>query len=335
MVKAVQYHSFGDTEVLEMKEIPREVLEENQVRVKVSAVGLNPVDYKIYKGTKQLRMLSFVMKLRKPSLWFQSKESLFPRGVGRDFSGVITEVGAGVTNFSVGEEVFGTIISAPGLGTKKGSLATEITVPVSDIERKPATIDFHKAATMGVAALTVGGAFRRIDLKAEDVLVISGASGGIGSIAVQYAVALGATVIGIASEKNAEYLKSLGAIPVAYGEGVEQRIAQAVDAPITKFLDCFGGEYVKIAFGLGLKGNAIGTLVPSPPAIIKGAQFTGPRHSEYADFEKLASFVASGKVKLYIDQEYPFTIEAVREAYQSLESGHTRGKKVVVIDDAE
>ena len=142
-------------------------------------------------------------------------------------------------------------------------------------------------------------------------------------------------MIGIASEKNAEYLKSLGAIPVAYGEGVEQRIAQAVDAPITKFLDCFGGEYVKIAFGLGLKGNAIGTLVPSPPAIIKGAQFTGPRHSEYADFEKLASFVASGKVKLYIDQEYPFTIEAVREAYQSLESGHTRGKKVVVIDEAE
>ena len=75
--------------------------------------------------------------------------------------------------------------------------------------------------------------------------------------------------------------------------------------------------------------------MPSPPAIIKGAQFTGPRHSEYADFEKLASFVASGKVKLYIDQEYPFTIEAVREAYQSLESGHTRGKKVVVIDNAE
>ena len=121
----------------------------------------------------------------------------------------------------------------------------------------------------------------------------------------------------------------------AYGEDVEQRILQAVEEPITKFLDCFGGGYVNMAFRLGLKGSAIGTLVPSPPAIIKGAQFTDPRHSEYADFEKLASFVSSGKVNLYIDQEYPFTIEAVREAYQSLEAGHTRGKKVVVIDKAE
>ena len=223
------------------------------------------------------------------------------------------------------------MISDPGLGTKRGALATEICVNESEIVLKPEMIDMNHAATMGVASLTVGGAFRRIELNSKDVIVISAAAGGIGSIAVQYAVAKGAIVIGIASKKNSDYLKSLGAIPVAYEENIQNALLSASAKPITKFLDCYGSDYVKLAFSLGLKGTAIGTLVPSPYVMIRGAQFTGPRHSTYDDLNTLAEMVSDGKVRLNIDQIYDFSLKSVREAYRSLKSGHTRGKKVVKV----
>jgi len=231
----------------------------------------------------------------------------------------------------LGDKVFGTIISDPGLGTKKGALATEICVSESEIALKPENIDMNHAATMGVASLTVGGAFRRINLNSKDVVVISAASGGIGSIAVQYAVAKGATVIGIASKNNAEYLESLGAIPVSYEEDVQKSLLSVAPKPITKFLDCYGGDYVKLAFSLGLKGTSIGTLVPSPYVLIRGAQFTGPRHSTYDDFKTLEEMVSDGKVQLNIEKEYSFSLESVREAYRSLKLGHTRGKRIIKI----
>ena len=313
VVQAIQYSRFGNEEVLDLVNIKSDSLKVNQVRVEVHAVGLNPIDYKTFEGAKPLRFLSFMTKLRNPSRWFESKSSLFPRGVGRDFAGVIT------------------IISDPGLGTKRGALATEICVNESEIVLKPKTIDMNHAATMGVASLTVGGAFRKIELSSNDVVVISAATGGIGSIAVQYAVAKGATVIGIASKKNSEYLKSLGAIPVAYEENIHNALLSATPKPITKFLDCYGSDYVKLAFSLGLKGSEIGTLVPSPYVIIRGAQFTGPRHSTYDDFKALAEMVSDGKVQLNIDQVYDFSLKSVREAYRSLKLGHTRGKKVVKV----
>ena len=156
-VQAVQYDCFGPVENLKLANVPGENPEEGQVKIAVHAVGLNPVDYKIFEGAPQLRMLSRVMKIRNPRRWFESKKSQFPRGIGRDFSGTVLEVGPGVSGYHVGDEVFGTIVSAPGLGTKRGSLATEICVNTGDIALKPASIDFDHAAAMGVAALTVGG----------------------------------------------------------------------------------------------------------------------------------------------------------------------------------
>lgn len=331
VVQAIQYSRFGDEEVLDLVNVKSDALEANQVRVEVYAVGLNPIDYKTFEGAKPLRFLSFMTKLKQPSRWFESKSSLFPRGVARDFAGVITEIGEGVSRFAVGDKVFGTMISDPGLGTKRGALATEVCANELEIELKPDMIDMNHSATMGVASLTVGGAFRKIELSSKDVVVISAAAGGIGSIAVQYAVAKGATVIGIASKKNSDYLKSLGAIPVAYEENIQNALLSASAKQITKFLDCYGSDYVKLAFSLGLKATAIGTLVPSPYVMIRGAQFTGPRHSTYDDLNTLSEMVSDGKVRLNIDQVYDFSLKSVREAYRSLKSGHTRGKKVVKV----
>lgn len=333
-VQAVQYDHFGSVENLKFVSVPEESPGEGQVKIAVHAVGLNPVDYKIFEGSPQLKMLSRVMKIRNPRRWFESKKAQFPRGVGRDFSGTVTEVGPGVSGYHVGDEVFGTIVSAPGLGTKRGSLATEICVNIGDIALKPASIDFDHAAAMGVAALTVGGAFRHIGVGAGDTVVISAASGGIGPTAVQYAVARGARVVGIAGAANAEFVRSLGAVPVAYGEGIRERVLKATEGRVTKFLDCYGGDYVSLAFSLGLKGKDIGTLVPSPKVMIRGAQFTGPRHSERGDFEVLAELVTRGKVSIRLERVYGFTIEDVRAAYRDLKSGHTRGKRIVRITDS-
>ena len=132
-VQAVQYDCFGPVENLKLANVPGENPEEGQVKIAVHAVGLNPVDYKIFEGSPQLKMLSRVMKIRNPRRWFESKKAQFPRGVGRDFSGTVTEVGPGVSGYLVGDEVFGTIVSAAGLGTKRGSLATEICVNTGDI----------------------------------------------------------------------------------------------------------------------------------------------------------------------------------------------------------
>jgi len=162
VVQAIQYSRFGDEEVLDLVNIKSDVLKENQVRVEVHAVGLNPIDYKTFEGAKPLRFLSFMTKLRHPSRWFESKSSLFPRGVGRDFAGVITEIGEGVSRFAVGDKVFGTMISDPGLGTKRGALATEVCVNESEIVLKPEMIDMNHAATMGVASLTVGGLLEKL-----------------------------------------------------------------------------------------------------------------------------------------------------------------------------
>ena len=127
------------------------------------------------------------------------------------------------------------------------------------------------------------------------------------------------------------YLESLGAIPVSYEEDVQKSLLSVAPKSITKFLDCYGGDYVKLAFSLGLKGTSIGTLVPSPYVLIRGAQFTGPRQSTYDDFKSLEEMVSDGKVQLNIEKEYSFSLESVREAYRSLKLWHTRGKKVVKV----
>ena len=146
----------------------------------------------------------------------------------------------------------------------------------------------------------------------------------------QLAVHRGATVIGIASEANAGYVRSLGAIPVAYREGLVDRVRAATPTPVTKLLDCYGSEYITLEFSLGLSRKAIGTLVPGPKAIFRGVHITGMRHAHPAsDLAEIASLVANGTITIDIAHEYPFDIDSVRAAYTQLMGGHVRGKLVV------
>ena len=191
-------------------------------------------------------------------------------------------------------------------------------------------MSFTQAACLGVASQTACGAFRQLNLHGGDVIVISAAAGGVGSIAAQLALSRGATVIGIAGARNIDYLRSLGTIPVPYGEDLTRRVREAAPSPVTKLLDCYGHDYVTLGRELGLPRRSIGTLVPSPAAILKGAQFTGSRHSSgRGDLEEVAQLVADDVITVEIAHTYSFTVEQVRAAYTNLMTGHVRGKLVV------
>ena len=328
MSRAIEYRRFGEPEVLEEVERPAQAPGDGEIRIAVRAVGLNPLDFKTFEG--DLRRLERVQRLIHPRRWFEGTSARFPRGVARDFAGVINAVGAGVTDLAVGDAVLGTLRSAPGQADTRGALTTELVAPADDVVKKPNPLSFTQAACLGVASQTSCGAFRQLNLHSGDVVVISAAAGGVGSVATQLALSRGATVIGIASTRNTDYLRSLGAIPVTYGENLTSRVRDAAPSPVTKLFDCYGGGYVQLGRDLGLTGRSIGTLVPSPAAILKGAKFTGSRHSNgRGDLEEVAQLVADNAVKIEIAHTYSFTLEQVRAAYIELATGHVRGKLVV------
>ncbi|NYI41708.1 NADP-dependent oxidoreductase [Demequina lutea] len=326
MSGAIQYRRFGGPEVLEMMDTPVREPGDGELRIVVKAAGLNPMDEKVFSGDPRLRLVGFVDALSKPAQWFSPG---FPKRVRHDFAGIVDAVGSGAGGFAVGDAVLGTLRGAPGTKTKRGSLAEHLVAPVSDVVHKPEALSFESAAALGVVAQTASGALRELDVQRTDIIVISAAAGGVGSLAVQLAMQRGATVVGIAGESNADFLHSLGVIPVAHGARVRDRVLAAAPGSVTKLLDCYGGDYVQLGLSLGLRGSAMGTLVPSPRAIFRGARFTGSRHAQPGDLEAVATLVASGAVKTAIAHTYPFDIEAVRDAFRELSGGHVRGKLVV------
>ena len=312
MVRTIEYRSFGGPEVLEMVEVPESAPGPGQVRIAVRAAGLNPVDWKIFSG---------MMGGDAPAA---------PQGVGRDYAGVVDAVGEGVDSLAAGDAVLGTVRSVPGQGAGPGTLTERLVIAADEVVPKPDALDFARAASLGVVAETACGALRALDVAPGDVLVVSAASGGVGSMAVQLAARAGAAVIGIAGEHNLDYIRSLGATAVAYGEGLEERVRAAAPSPVTKLLDCHGPQYVDLALELGLDPAAVATIVPAPPSIAKGARVTGGRDAlPREDLRRTAGLVADGAVRVTVARVRPFDIDAVREAYTELRGGHVRGKLVI------
>ena len=310
-VRAIEYRSYGGPEVLEMVEVPEPVPGASEVRIAVKAAGLNPVDWKIFSGM------------------MGDDASALPRGVGRDYAGVVDAVGEGVASVAVGDAVLGTARSAPGRGMDAGALADGLVVAADAVVRKPDALDFIRAASLGVAVEAATGALRALDVTRGDVLVVSAASGGVGAMAVQLAVQRGAAVIGIAGESSLDRIRSLGAVAVAYGEGMEARVRAAAPSPVSKLLDCRGPEYVDLALALGLAPDAIATIVPAPPSVAKGVRVTGSRDARPGDLRRAADLVADGVVTVTIARVRPFDAASVRAAYTELRGGHVHGKLVV------
>jgi NADPH:quinone reductase-like Zn-dependent oxidoreductase len=303
-VKAVRFDTYGGIDVLKVVDVPRPVPGPAQVLVQVKAAGINPGEAKIRAGLLDAR-------------W----PATFPSGQGSDLAGIVAETAPGVTGVSVGDEVI-------GFTDNRASQAEYTVVEEEHLTAKPADLPWVVAGALFVAGATAYAAVRAVAPADGDTVVVSGAAGGVGSLAVQLARRAGATVIGLAGAGNHEWLAAHGVIPVAYGDGVADRIRQAAEK-VDAFIDTHGDGYVQLALGLGVEPSRIDTIADFEAVTrygVKGeANAAGASASVLAE---LAGLISTGQLELPIAGVYP--LDQVRDAYRRLEQGHIRGKIALV-----
>ncbi len=304
MPKAVRFDQYGDVDVLKVVDVPRPVPGPGQVLVQVKAAGINPGEAKIREGLLHAR-------------W----PATFPSGQGSDLAGIVAETGPDVTGFAAGDEVI-------GFADNRASQAEFVLAEAKNLTPKPAAVPWEAAGALFVAGATAWAAVRAVTLAEGDTVVVAGAAGGVGSIAVQLARRAGATVIGLASEANHEWLRSHGVISVTYGDGVEDRIRQAAGT-VDAFVDTVGGDYVQIALDLGVRPSRIDTIANFEAIEKFGVKGDGSAVGASAQvLAELAGLIAAGELEIPIAAVYP--LDQVQDAYRRLAQGHLLGKIVLI-----
>jgi NADPH:quinone reductase-like Zn-dependent oxidoreductase len=303
-MKAVRFDEYGDVDVLDVVDVPRPVPGPGQLLVRVRAAGINPGEGKIRTGALHSRY-----------------PATFPSGEGTDLAGTVAELGSGATGVAVGEEIM-------GWTDNRASHAEYALVEAENWTPKPASVPWEVAGAIPVVGFTAYATVRAVALQPGDVLVVSGAAGGVGSIAVQLARLQGATVIGLASTPNHDWLSDYGVIPVTYGDGVAERIRQAADR-VDAFIDTQGADYVDLALALGVAPSRIDTIANFTAAQEHGVKAEGnAAGASAATLAEIGGLIADGKLEIPIAATYP--LSEVRAAYRELERGHTRGKIVLL-----
>jgi NADPH:quinone reductase-like Zn-dependent oxidoreductase len=218
----------------------------------------------------------------------------------------------------VGDEVL-------GFTHNRASHAKFVVVDDVALTSRPVGLSWDVAGSLYVAGTIAYAAVFAVDPRSADTVVISGAAGGVGSLAVQHARRRGATVIGLASEQNHAWLKAHGVIPVKYGQGVAERIRQAWGGNVDAFIDTFGEGYVELAMELGVRPKRINTIRDLQAAAKVGARTHGEGSAACAVvLGELARLAACGELEVQIARTYP--LEQVRDAFRELEQRHTHGK---------
>jgi NADPH:quinone reductase-like Zn-dependent oxidoreductase len=227
-----------------------------------------------------------------------------------------------VTGWSAGDEVI-------GFTDKRASHAEYALAEEKNLTARPAGVPWPVAGSLFVAGATAYAAVRAVALTGGDTVVVSGAAGGVGSIAVQLARLAGATVIGLASPANHEWLAGHGVIPVAYGDGADGRIRQAA-GKVDAFIDTFGADYVELALELGVEPSRVDTIVRFDAVQHYGVKAEGNAAGASASvLAELARLVAEGKLEVPVAATFP--LDQVRDAYRRLEEGHILGKIVLTM----
>ena len=246
----------------------------------------------------------------------------FPSGQGADFAGEISETGPGIAGTAVGDAVV-------GWSDERSSQAEYVVVPGDHIVPKPAEVPWEAAGALFVAGTTSYAAARAVGASAGETVVVAAAAGGVGSILVQLLRARGVHVVGIASERNHPWLESVGAVPVAYGDGLADRVRAAAPRGIDAFVDLYGPDYVRLALELGVARDRIDTVISFEAAQQEGIKAEGMAAASTAEvLGELVGLVADGSITVPIARTYP--LEQVREAYTELERHHTSGKIVLI-----
>jgi NADPH:quinone reductase-like Zn-dependent oxidoreductase len=215
-----------------------------------------------------------------------------------------------------------------GFTNNRASHAEFVLVEAGNLAHRPANVPWEAAGALFVAGATAYAALRAVAAGPGDTLVVAGAAGGVGSIAVQLAVNAGATVIGLASEVNHQWLADHGVTPVSYGAGVAGRIRAAAAGGVNAFIDTVGTGYVELALELGVDPDRIDTIADFTAAAKYGVKLEGNSAAASAEvLAELAAMIDKGQLEIPVARVYP--LSEVRAAFQELEHGHTRGKIVL------
>ena len=306
MSRAVIYETFGGPEVLELREVPEPHAGPGEVRVRVTAAGLNPMDWGIASRPEVAAQFGITV----------------PSGFGYDFAGVVDEVDGGATGFAVGDRVYG-----GALGRAAADFVV-VRTPAESLWHTPEGISDEVASTLPVAGSSAAAAVAAIDLRSGDTVLIGGAAGGVGVFAVQLATLAGAKVIGTASEGTFEFLRQFGAEPVAYGPGVADRVRTLVPDGVTAATDLFGTETAETALALGVPPERISTIAagPNPPV---GVRPTGGFDASPDALPRITDAILAGKIAVPIAATFP--IEKTRDAVTLQAGRHVHGKVVITL----
>ncbi|TVY99904.1 NADP-dependent oxidoreductase [Trebonia kvetii] len=307
MSRAVMYETFGGPEVLELREVTEPHAGPGEVRVHVTAAGLNPMDGAIASRPEAAARFGITV----------------PSGFGYDFAGVVDE--ANGDGFAVGDRVFG-----GALGRAVADFVV-VRTPASAVEalfHTPDGISDEVASTLPVAGLTAVAALAAIGLRSGDTVLIGGAAGGVGVFAVQLAKLAGATVIGTASAGTFDFLRQLGAEPVAYGPGLADRVKALTAGGVTAATDLFGTETAEAALALGVPPERISTIAagPNPPG---GARAAGGFDAGPDAVQRITDAILAGAITVPIAATFP--VERIRDAVTLQAGRHVHGKIVVTL----
>ncbi|GHF55338.1 oxidoreductase [Streptomyces mashuensis] len=304
MARAVLFHEPGGPEVLRLEEIGEPQPGPGQVRVRVRAAGVQPYDVAIRAG------------------WTPPGAGPLPRIPGNEIAGVVDQVGPDVTAWAPGDEVL-------GFG-QLGGYAELAIWPADQLARKPAAMPWEVAGGFTAGMQTAHIALGELAPGPGEVLLVHGAAGSVGTAAVQLARAAGATVIGTAREENHAHLAALGALPVAYGEGLRERIEALAPDGVDAVLDGAGGAAFDLSLRLGVARDRILTLVEHDRAAEAGVRVTPPTRSA-ARLAGLAERYARGELTWHVRATYP--LERAADAQRDVETGHGRGKVVLLMGE--
>jgi enoyl reductase len=303
-MKALAFARYGGPDVLEVIDVPTPVAGPGQARVRVKAAGVQ----------------SFEAKLRRGDLDGYVPVS-FPQRLGNEFTGVIDQVGGDVSGFSLGDEVLGF--------TTLDAAAEHVVVPPSQLAHKPPQLSWEAAGAMSAAGQTAYLALKGLGVAAGEIVLIHAAAGGVGTAATQLAVAWGAKVIGTASEHNHDYVRSLGATPVAYGPGLVERVRAIAPDGVDAALDAVGGEANEASIALVEDRSRAGTIVDYLAVRALGIRMLGGERSA-AILTELAELHTRGLLDVPISLAVP--MEQAAEAHRQIDTGHSRGRVVLTID---
>ncbi|MEW2517095.1 NADP-dependent oxidoreductase [Actinacidiphila alni] len=303
--RAALLDTFGGPDVLDVREIPAPQAGPGQLRVRVTAAGLNPMDWIMTADADTAARFGLSL----------------PAGFGTDYAGVVDQVGDGVTGFAVGDRVFG--------GALSRAVADFVVVDpagataANEAHHTPDGVDDRTAATLTIAGRTASAALAVIAPGPDDTVLIGGAAGGVGVFAVQLARIAGARVIGTGSATSADFLRDLGAEPVTYGDGLVERVRALAPDGVTAALDLHGTDTVTAARALGVPDDRICAIA----AQIDGVTSANGANAAAGALEDIARLVATDRLRVPVAATFP--IDGIRSAAELQAARHVHGKVVI------